>query len=76
MKAMGWTTGDIVRFQLYRELSVRLPPAVVGICLSFVLVYGPGAGWAADFFLGWNTPPPPFTLNLRELQPLCWKWQG
>ncbi|WP_319574219.1 hypothetical protein [uncultured Desulfobacter sp.] len=63
MKAMGWTTGDIVRFQLYRELSVCLPSVFVGICLSFVLVYGPGAGWAADFFLGWNTLPPSLYLE-------------
>lgn len=63
MKAMGWTTGDIIRFQLYRELSVCLPSAAVGICLSFILVYGPGAGWAADFFLGWKTLPPSLYLE-------------
>lgn len=63
MKAMGWTTGDIIQFQLYRELSVCLPSAAVGICLSFVLVYGPGAGWAADFFLGWKTLPPSLYLE-------------
>lgn len=63
MKAVGWTTGDIIRFQLYRELSVCLPSAAVGICLSFILVYGPGAGWAADFFLGWKTLPPSLYLE-------------
>jgi hypothetical protein len=63
MKAMGWTTGDIIRFQLYRELSVCLPSTAVGICLSFVLVYGPGAVWAADFFLGWKTLPPSLYLE-------------
>jgi hypothetical protein len=63
MKAMGWTTGDIVVFQLYRELFVCLPSAAVGICLSFLLVYGPGAGWLADFFLGWKTIPPSLYLE-------------
>ncbi len=63
MKAMGWTTGDIVRFQLYRELFVCLPSAAVGICLSFLLVYGPGVGWLADFFLGWKTIPPSLYLE-------------
>jgi len=63
MKAMGWTTGDIVRFQLYRELFVCLPSAAVGVCLSFLLVYGPGVGWLADFFLGWKTIPPSLYLE-------------
>ncbi len=63
MKAMGWTTGDIIRFQLYRELSVCLPSAAVGVCLAFILVYGPGAVRAADFFLGWKTLPPSLYLE-------------
>ena len=63
MKAMGWTTGDIVLFQLYRELFVCLPSAAVGICLSFLVVYGPGVGWLADFFLGWKTIPPSLYLE-------------
>jgi len=63
MKAMGWTTGDLVRFQLYRELFVCLPSAAVGICLSFLVVYGPGVGWLADFFLGWKTIPPSLYLE-------------
>ena len=63
MKAMGWTTGNIVVFQLYRELFVCLPSAAVGICFSFLLVYGPGVGWLADFFLGWKTIPPSLYLE-------------
>ncbi|WP_459919056.1 ABC transporter permease [Desulfocicer niacini] len=63
MKAMGWTTGNIVVFQLYRELFVCLPSAAAGICFSFLLVYGPGVGWLADFFLGWKTIPPSLYLE-------------
>jgi hypothetical protein len=63
MKAMGWTTGDIIRFYLYREVFVCLPSAAVGICVSFLLVYGPGVGWVADFFLGWKTIPPSLYLK-------------
>jgi hypothetical protein len=63
MKAMGWTIGDIIRFQLYRELFVCLPSAAVGICLSFVMVYGPGSGWVTGFFPGWETLPPSLYLE-------------
>jgi len=65
MKAMGWTTSDIIRFQLYRQLFVCLPSAAMGICLAFFLVCGPGAGWLADFFLGWETIPPSLYLESK-----------
>jgi cell division protein FtsX len=62
MKAMGWTTGDIVRLQLYRALSVGLPSAAIGVCLSFFLVYWPGTSWLGTIFLGWETIPPKLYL--------------
>lgn len=65
MKAMGWTTGDIVRLQLYRALAVGLPSAVIGICLAFFLVYGPGSGRLAELFLNWETLPPNLHLEPR-----------
>lgn len=65
MKAMGWTTNDIIRFQLYREVFVCLPSAAIGTCLSYLLVYGPGVGWLADFFLGWETIPPALYLETK-----------
>jgi hypothetical protein len=58
MKAIGWTTGDIVRLQLYRALYVGLPSAAAGICLSLLLVYWPAASWLGRIFLGWETLPP------------------
>jgi ABC-type lipoprotein release transport system permease subunit len=63
MKAMGWTTGDIVRLQLYRTLAVGLPSAAIGACLSYFLVYWPGTQWLGTIFLGWETMPPKLYLE-------------
>jgi ABC-type lipoprotein release transport system permease subunit len=58
MKAMGWTTGDIVRLQLYRALAVGLPSAAIGACLAYFLVCRPGTHWLGTIFLDWETIPP------------------
>jgi hypothetical protein len=63
MKAMGWTTGDIVRLQLYRALAVGLPSAVIGVCLSYFLVCWPGTQWLGTIFLDWETIPPKLYLE-------------
>ena len=63
LKATGWTTGDIIRVQLYRELSVCIPSAVMGICLAFLMVYWPGANWLGKLFFSWNTLPPGLYLD-------------
>ncbi|WP_300456866.1 FtsX-like permease family protein [Desulfobacula sp.] len=65
MKAMGWTTGDIIRLHLYRDLFVCLPSVALGSCLCFFLVYGPGADGLAGFFLGWDTLPPRLYLETK-----------
>ena len=62
MKSMGWTTGTIVRLQLYRTLSVGLPSAAVGLGLALFMVYGPGNTWIGKVFLGWETLPPKLYL--------------
>lgn len=63
MKAMGWTTGDIVRLQLYRALAVGLPSAAIGVGLSYFLVYWPGTRWLGTIILGWQTIPPKLYLE-------------
>jgi len=63
MKAMGWSTGDIVRMRLYGALIVCLPSAAFGMSLSFLLVYWPGVNWMGRLFFGWQALPPILYLN-------------
>ncbi|MFZ0133373.1 MAG: ABC transporter permease [Desulfobacterales bacterium] len=51
LKALGWTTGDIVRLQLVRVLMIVVPAAAGGILLAFGLVFWPRANW-----FGWLCP--------------------
>ena len=43
LKAMGWTSADIVRLQLYQAAMVGLPALSVGLGLAYAAVFQPGA---------------------------------
>ncbi|MFZ0614627.1 MAG: FtsX-like permease family protein [Desulfobacterales bacterium] len=45
LKALGWTTGDIVRLQAVRALLVVIPAAAGGLLLAVALVFWPQANW-------------------------------
>ena len=54
LKALGWSTGDVVRMSLYRALFVGVPAAVLGGTAAYGLVFWTGAGWARQWILGWR----------------------
>ena len=45
LKALGWTTGDIVRLQVSRTCLIGIPGATGGMILAFLLVFWPNANW-------------------------------
>jgi FtsX-like permease family len=51
-KALGWTTPDIVRLQLWRSLAVAIPAVTLGLVLSLGLSVGPGTSFTASLLLG------------------------
>jgi len=61
-KALGWTTGDLVRLQLFKSLAVGIPAVLVGLAVAWWLVFRPGITWPGALLLGWTTSPPPLTL--------------
>lgn len=63
LKAMGWTTGDLVRLQLIRSLAVGLPATAMGLFLAYLLVLWPGATWPGALLFGWQGLPPGLHLN-------------
>jgi len=62
-KAFGWTTGEIVSFQMYRALVVGIPSVALGMALSYCLVYLPEVSWIGSLLLGWTDRPPRFYLD-------------
>jgi ABC-type antimicrobial peptide transport system permease subunit len=57
LKALGWTTGDIVRLQVSRALLIGIPGAAGGIMLTFFLVFWPNANWPGRLCPEWETLP-------------------
>jgi hypothetical protein len=53
LKALGWTTGDIVRLQVARVSLIGIPGATGGMVLAFLLVFWPNANWSGRLCPEW-----------------------
>ncbi len=62
LKALGWTTGDILRLKLYQALIIALPSIALGLVLSYALTGGPFTPALAHIMLGWPENGPVRTL--------------
>ena len=62
LKALGWTTGDILRLKLYQALTIALPSIALGLGLSYMLTSGPFTPALAHVMLGWPEGGPARTL--------------
>lgn len=63
LKSMGWTTGDIVRLQMFRALFIGLPAVALGMLGAYGLVFQPGAAWPGRLFFGWTNSSPKLYLD-------------
>lgn len=70
LKALGWTSGDIVRVQVVRALVIGVPATVTGMLLAALLVFRPGLNWPAVLLLGWSSAPPNLVLATEGALPL------
>lgn len=62
LKALGWTTGDILRLHLFQALIVALPPIMLGLTLAYIATGGPFTDDLARILLGWRGGAPAGTL--------------
>jgi len=63
LKALGWTTEDILYQHVLQALVVGLPAAAAGAVVAYGLVLWPGVEWPGRFFLGWESSPPALYLD-------------
>jgi hypothetical protein len=63
LKAMGWTTGDLVRLHFFRALVVGFPFTVLGFVAAYAAVFSPGIQWPGSLLFGWRGPAPALTLD-------------
>jgi hypothetical protein len=63
LKAMGWTSTDVVKLQMFRAMLIGAPAAALGMLAAYALVFRPGVLWPGYLLLGWKESPPSLTLN-------------
>ncbi|MCC7396540.1 MAG: FtsX-like permease family protein [Planctomycetes bacterium] len=62
-KALGWSTGDLVRLQLYGALAVSVPAVLLGLAGAGWLVFGPARSWPAQWLFAWPGRAPVLVLT-------------
>lgn len=63
LKALGWTTGDIVKLQMVRALLIAAPAVTLGLVAAYSLVFWPGTNWPGYVLFGWKARSPGLTLG-------------
>jgi ABC-type lipoprotein release transport system permease subunit len=63
LKALGWTTKDIVGFFMCRASLIAFPASIFGMAVAYALVYFPGISWPGQLFFGWQSNAPGLYLN-------------
>ena len=56
MKAMGWTSGDLLRLHLTRALLMGCPAVVAGLVAACGTCFFPAGNWLTGLLFGWSGP--------------------
>ena len=67
LKALGWTTGDIVSLQALRAVSISATAITGGMLAAFMLVYWHGARWTGLFYPESQILPSRLSFNPLDL---------
>ncbi|MEM7676422.1 MAG: hypothetical protein AAF449_10510 [Myxococcota bacterium] len=63
LKAVGWTTADIVKLHSLRALWIALPAVSIGWTAAWYSVFSPLVRWPGTLLLGWSDRPPALGLD-------------
>lgn len=63
LKAVGWTTADIVWLQSFRALWIAVPAVSVGWIGAWLSVFSDQVTWPGTLLLGWADRPPALSLD-------------
>lgn len=63
LKALGWTSAEVLRLHVFRALVIGLPALALGWALAYGLVFVSGARWAGTLLLGWSGRAPFLVLD-------------
>jgi hypothetical protein len=63
LKALGWTTQNVVGFFMCRAALISFPACTFGMAVAYALVYIPGISWPGYMFFGWQSNAPGLYLD-------------
>lgn len=63
LKALGWTSQDIVGFFMCKSALIAFPSLSLGTAITYALVYWPAISWPSYLFFGWQNNPPGLYLD-------------
>ncbi len=63
LKAVGWTTGDVLTLHLFRAIWVAAPAVSLGMAGAWLSVFGPWVQWPGALLFGWTAVPPNLFLD-------------
>ena len=63
LKALGWTTVDIIRHQVMKVFVVGLPALAAGMLAAYISVFKVGITWPGFLLFGWDSLPPQLHLD-------------
>jgi len=63
LKAVGWTTSNVLTLHLFRALWVAAPALGLGLAGAWLSVFGPWVQWPGALLFGWSGVPPHLYLD-------------
>ncbi len=63
LRAIGWTTADLLRLHGVRAALIAVPGVMAGMVAGYGLVFGQGISWPSRLLLGWPRPAPELLLD-------------
>lgn len=76
LKALGWTSRNIVTLQITKALLVGLPAVALGLMIAYGMVYAPLQRWTGYLLLGWQETAPLLNLDAGYAMPVFMEVTG
>ena len=67
LKALGWTTGDIVTLQALRAISISIIAVIGGMLVAFIFVFRLNKTWSNILHPDWQSLPIQLSINPLDL---------
>ena len=67
LKALGWTTGNVVTVQVMRAVSISVIAVIGGMLAAFILIFRLNKTWSSILYPDWQGIPIHLSINPLDL---------